>query len=208
VKSVSEFGSLSALSTVVLLSLSLGACGNIFKNVRPVTRTSAHDASPVATNATSATSAVPIHPKSDIDGDNDNNEDDYGYGHAASPAATQAITTLVKRYYTAAAAANGAEACLLMYSLLAEEIPEEYGEPPGQPALRGSTCAVVMSKIFNQQHNRLVAELPELEVAAVRVRSHHALVILGFHRMPPREIRVHLEYGVWKIDELLDNSIG
>jgi hypothetical protein len=197
------------LPAVILLSMSLGACSATSK-----APSSTADASKANTASTTVTAQMATgspraqaNPQRDVDGDNENNDDDYNSGHAASTATTRAVRALVGRYYADAAAGNGAQACSLVYSIFAEEIPEEYGEPPGPPALRGSTCATVLSKLFKREHRRMAADLTQLEVAAVRVKAHHALVLLSF-RTKSREIRVHLEHGVWKIDELLDSALG
>lgn len=203
-----------ALPLVIAL-LGVSACGGADKGAGSAAKVS----NAAATSGTSATTSTPAtttfkatpaqHPhKNDRDGDSDNNNDDYAYGHPASAADKRAVTALVKRYYTAAAAGNGARACSLIYSLFAEDIPEVYGEPPGPPALRGSTCATVMSKLFRQNHHQLMVDLAELKVTDVRVKRRHALALLGFKTTPPRDIRVHRERGAWKIDEVLDSGVG
>jgi hypothetical protein len=58
------------------------------------------------------------------------------------------LTALVKGYYVAMAVHDGAEACRLMNPTLAAAIPEDYGAGAGPPYAHGTTCALVMSKIF------------------------------------------------------------
>jgi hypothetical protein len=194
-----------ALPLVIAL-LGVTACGGAGKGAGSAAKNAA------STSGTSATTTTPKatepeHPhKTDRDGDSDNN--DYAYGRPANAADKRAVRALVKRYYTAAAASDGTKACSLIYSIFAEEIPEVYGEPPGPSALRGSTCAAVMSKLFKQNHHQLVVDLAELKVTDVRVKRHHALALLSFKAMPPRDIRVHRERRAWKIDELLDSGVG
>jgi hypothetical protein len=144
-----------------------------------------------------------------VDKDDDNGKDDIAWGRAASAADRRAVTSVVKSYYAAAAAGDAVRACSLMYSIFAEEIPEEYGEsPPGPPGLHGTTCAAVLAKLFKQQHRRLVADLATLEVTRVRLKGRRGLAILHFRTAAHREIPVHRERRAWKIDALLDGGFG
>jgi hypothetical protein len=126
------------------------------------------------------------------------------YGHAASAADKRAIAALVKRYYAAAAASDGAKACPLMYSTLQEAIPEDYGQPPGPAYARGKTCAVVMSKLFAHVHSRLAGAF---EMTGVRVDGREARALLGSRTTPARFILATRERGAWKIDELLGQPL-
>jgi hypothetical protein len=133
--------------------------------------------------------------------DNDNN---HVFGHAASAADARAATALVKRYYAAAAVGDGAAACPLIHSVMAESIPEDYGQSSGSPFMRGKTCAVVMSKLFKHLHKQLSADNATLKVAAVRIRGNDASVLLSFGGMKPKYyLELHREGGAWKIDGLL-----
>lgn len=118
------------------------------------------------------------------------------------------LTTLVKRYFAAAVADDGARACSLIYSLYAETIVETYGQPPaGPPELHGSTCAVVLSKLFRLHHGQLVAEARTLAVTGARADGNRGLVLLRFHGIPAHNLEVHRERGVWKIDDILDKEV-
>jgi hypothetical protein len=189
------------LPIVALLGLGVGACGSARKE------TFSKGASTVLGKAATER----IITDSD-DKDNDANSDDdivvLNYGHAARAADERAITTLVNRYYAAAAADDGAKTCSMLYSILAEAVPEEYGQEPAPPALRGTTCAVVMSKLFRQRHRQFAAEAAALEVTSVRVKGTRGLAVLRFATTPePRKISVRREHGVWKIKELLDSGM-
>jgi hypothetical protein len=121
--------------------------------------------------------------------------------HAASAAEKRAITALVKRYYTVAAAGDGATACSMIYSTLVEAIPEDYGQAPGPVYLRGGkTCQAVMSLLFRHFHSQLTGAI---EVTGVRVKGNHALALLGSKTVPASMINMERERGAWKIDELL-----
>ncbi|MGH2879519.1 MAG: hypothetical protein ACRDK4_07945 [Solirubrobacteraceae bacterium] len=123
-----------------------------------------------------------------------------GYGEAADPSDSRAIAALVKRYYAAAAAANGARACSLVYSLFAEAIPEDYGRGAGPAYSRGDTCAVVLSKLFKHDH----AQIPtSIVVSAVRIDGGQARALIGSKTAPAGYLTVRRERGDWKIDNLL-----
>src|SRR5690242_11761264 len=131
--------SLLALLLVSLFSLGVGACGG----------------SSAGGGSGSASASATRHPARDRDDDGDKNDDDAHvlyWGRAATGADQQAITTLIKRYYAAAAAEDGAQACSLLVPFVAEAVPENYGHQPG---LHGRSCAVVMSKFFRQRHHLL-----------------------------------------------------
>jgi hypothetical protein len=122
------------------------------------------------------------------------------YGEVANASDSRAIAALVKRYYAAAAAANGARACPLIYSLFAEAIPEDYGRGAGPAYSRGNTCAVVMSKLFKHNHAQLPAKIV---VTAVRVNGNQARALIGSVAAPASYLLLRRERGVWKVDALL-----
>ncbi len=152
----------------------------------------------------------------DRDGDTDNGSGSYydgddsrarDFGHAADTAERTAITALVKRYYTAIAAQDGAAACPMVVSAEASSVPETLGRPGGPPNSRGKTCAVVMSKVFALFHKQLSVEAAELEVTGVRVKGNEGVVVLGFKSLPGRQIGVAREGGVWKVTSLVDSEL-
>jgi hypothetical protein len=124
------------------------------------------------------------------------------FGRAASGDEVRAIASLVKRYYAAAAASDGAKACRLMRS--PETIPEDYGQPPGPAYSRGKTCAVVMSKTFAHSHSQLAGRLA---VTGVRVEGNEARALLGSRTLPAGFILLRRERGAWKIYELLGRPL-
>jgi hypothetical protein len=136
--------------------------------------------------------------------------DDAGvraFGHAASPAEGQAIATLVKSYYAAAAAADGAKACSMIHPAFARTFPPALGEA-GPSYLHGAkTCSEVMSRLFKQNHMRMAAYAVKLEVAGVRLTGSHGLVVLAFRTLPGRQIEVEREHGSWKLDALVDRAL-
>jgi hypothetical protein len=226
--------SLLASLAIVLLSLGVTACGDAGKGAgsssRAPSKTVAKSDAPTpgesstsspgsfrgdedddetASNHTSETKN-----DNDADFDNDTNEDtgyydsdDNGiraYGHAASAADRRTIATLVSRYFAAAAAGDGTKACPLIYSILAEAIPEDYGQPPGPAYARGKTCAVVMSKLFEHSRSQVAGGF---EVTGVRVEGNQARALLGSRTIPASFIVAKREHGVWKIDVLLGQPL-
>jgi hypothetical protein len=204
--------SLLAALTIALLSLGAVACGGAGKGGSSVSRASTTLASGSSASGISSTSTGQNIPPRDYDEDRDGtpnsryDSDDYAvltFGHEASPAERQVVTALVKSFYAAAAAEDGAKACSLIYSLLAESIPETYGEvATGPPELRGKTCAVVMTKLFKRDHQELVVHNATLKVTGVRVEAKNGFVLLDFKGVPDRHVVLHRELGAWKIDSL------
>ncbi len=196
--------------TIILLSFGLSACGGTSGDSVSTSKSSSKVAIAAGTKSTSKSGARSARPssKSDIDGDGDENADDYDYGHEANIEDRRAVTALVRRYYKAAAAADGVTGCALIYSLYAEEIPELYGGASGSPGLRGNTCAIVMTKLFQQNRRQLITDSATLKVVRVRVKRLRALVLMSFEKLPHRDILVHREHRAWKIDELLDTGLG
>jgi hypothetical protein len=201
--------------TIALLGASVGACGNADKRTRSASQSSASAAiaGGAAARTASATTPAQSHLSTDSDNDNDNpghsryDSDDRPvlyFGHAASAADGRAIAGLVKRYYAAGAASDGAAACSLIYSLVAESVAEEYGQ---SPPLRGRTCAVVMSKLFKQRHRELVADVAGLEVTRVRISGDHGLALLRFGPTRERRVLVRRERGACKMGVLLDVGV-
>jgi hypothetical protein len=120
------------------------------------------------------------------------------FGHPANAADRRAITALVNRYYAAAAAEDGATACALSFSILAESLPEDFGHAPGPLFLRGAnTCTAVLTRIFTHNHAQFV-EL--FKMTGARVEGNEGRVLLGSTTKPASFNEVKRERGVWKID--------
>jgi hypothetical protein len=130
------------------------------------------------------------------------------YGTPASADDRDAIAQLVERYYADAAADDGAGACSLLYSLVAESIPEDLGQPPGPPSLRGSTCAAVMSKLFRQVPGQPPAVLAATRVSAVRTDGNRGIAMLRSPTMLEGELRVKREHGTWRVGSGRGRGVG
>lgn len=208
--------SLLVLVVLGLLGVSIAAAGASKDTNSNASTAAAPQEAPVSTIPTKVP-PEPAKTKADADKDNDigapsddtNNNPSLNFGHAADAADARTIATLVKRYYAAAHAEDGAKACKMLYSTLEEAVPEDYGEsPPGQPYMRGTTCAAVLTLLFKHDHPQLALELPKLEVARVRLVEHHGIAILHFGTLPERQIPVAREGHIWKIQALLDSEVS
>jgi hypothetical protein len=130
------------------------------------------------------------------------------YGHPADRRERRAITALVTRYYTAAAADDGVGACTLIYSKLAASVAEDYGRPPGPPSLRGSSCHAVMTKLFKQVPDQPPAVLARTRVTDVRTYGGRGFALLRSKAMPHGEIPVIREGSRWTVQWLIGREIG
>ena len=125
------------------------------------------------------------------------------FGRTASTAERGAITSLFRRFYTAAAAGRGAAACSMLYWLVAEELVEEHSRGRGPAARRGVTCAQIAKKIFREHHRELVSDVTELRVTIIQLRRNRGWAVLDF--APARELlgTVQREGAGWKLGSLL-----
>jgi hypothetical protein len=197
---------LLCLLALLALSQGLAACGG-----------SGGRAVASASTAVTVSGPAPLETKTDADKDNDigapsddaNNSQALDFGHAASSSEQRAITALVKRYYAAALAENGARGCALLYSTIAEAAPEDDSREPGTPAYMQhlTTCAQVLTALFKHYHPQLAAELPKLQVTRVRLEEHHGWAFLSFGTLPERRISVQRERHVWKMSQILDEEL-
>lgn len=194
---------------MLLASTVLGAgavgCGSASKGMSPASRVSSGTATTASISRTVAVGTGPAGRKDSNDGDDDprSNDDEsiVDYGHAASEADKYAITALVKRYYSAAAADNGAGACSAIYAVVAETIPEDFSQS-GEAS--GETCATVMSKLFKQRHQQIAIDIAALKVTRVRVDGQKGLALVYFGKTPEPHVIVHREGGAWKIESLFE----
>jgi hypothetical protein len=202
-----------ALLTMVLLSLTAIACG--------ASSATTHSTPPrpqgAATSAHSSTLSGGGYSKNDGDRDYDDDahyrgsppNDDrsllVGYGPRASPAEVRAVTSVVKRYYVASLAGNGAAACSLLTASLAGGLAAGYSQPN-----HGSThtCAAVLSPLLAQQHQRLLDEdVSTMGVTAVHVKGTLGLAVLGFKTAPEGEIPLEREGHSWKVAALFGGDM-
>lgn len=128
------------------------------------------------------------------------------YGSPATGEVKRSITKLINRYYAAAAADDGKTACSLIYSSLAESVAEDYGRPPGPKYARGNTCATVMTKLFRHMPG-YPKSFTDTQVGVIRVRRNHGFAVLHAPSMPPNEIFVERERGMWRVGVLMGRKL-
>lgn len=146
--------------------------------------------------------------KNDNDGDRDGGSDDVAWGRPAGATDAQVASALIKKYYTAAAVSNGAEACALTYLPVVKEIAQPEVRLRGAPTLPRLSCAAAMSKDLKQLHRHLVTQLAKLRVIGVRIKDGQGLVFVNFGAGPVRDVTIHRERGAWKVDGMLDTPLG
>ncbi len=178
-----------ALTVTAAFCVLVSSCGNASKGATG------------ASNATTSSTATTAHVASP------QVKAIVEYGHEASPADKQAITALVKRYYAAAAADDGATACSLIHSPLSESVAEDYGQAPGPSGLSGKTCEVVMSKLFRQLPEQSGSVLAATEVTGVRVKGRKGFALLHSTAIPEGDIPVERELGVWRVGTLIGGAL-
>lgn len=183
---------------VVALVLVLTGCGGATKSIGTDSRTSTEVGS------------------ADRDKDNDfgssddtNNDSVLEFTHPASAVNHGQIIALLKSYYAAAAVDDGVSACSMVYSTLAESLPEDDGMAPGPLYLRGAkTCSEVLGLMFKHAHSLLVAENERFKTARVFLNGDHGIAILNFGNMPERQITIAREGPqTWKVATVLDREL-
>jgi hypothetical protein len=194
---------LPLLLAASLACFGIASCGDAKKHAnRSSTR------SPAASNGTRHAAL-----KRDRDQDRDNpttsyydNDDNVilRFGRPATPTEQRMIASVVRQYVAAAVAGSGARACKLIYSPLAEAIPDINGHSNTSTALHGDTCATVMSKLFRRVHSQLVDDLANLKVTAARVEGERGFAVLDLGPSKPATgTHIHREGETWKVGEAL-----
>lgn len=192
--------------TIMLLSIGALGCGGAASRPRasgavsPASRTTT--AASRTTTAASRTTTASSRLDSDRDPDANNDEGILGNGRAADGGELHAIATAVHDYYAAAAAEDGGRACQLMSLRFAKSVPIDYGRF-GAPYMHGSTCPVVMRRLFAHEHSQLSAEASTLRVREARLEGDHGFVLLHSRPLAVSKIRLRREGRSWKIESLV-----
>jgi hypothetical protein len=148
----------------------------------------------------------------DGDGDNDSlgmgpldpdNDAVPTFGRTAGAPERQAIVSLFRRFYTAAAAGDGVRACSMIYWLAIETTVEEHSNGKGPPSLRGETCAQIATKLFGQHHRELEADRATLKVTIIQLHGKRGWAVLDFAPARERLGTVQREGSAWKLGSLL-----
>jgi len=129
------------------------------------------------------------------------------YGHLADATDAAAITELVRRYYAAAAAENGAAGCHMLFPVMAESLPEDYATPSGNESANGSNCAAVLTKVFKGQHTRYVSRNASLSVTSVRIEGVQGLALLQFKGILDAHLRFRRYGNRWTVRQLIDEGL-
>lgn len=144
----------------------------------------------------------------DVDGDNDRmkrrgyyDHDDgkiRAYGHRPSAEDERALTALVKRYYAAASADDGAAACSMLTPTFAKSIPLDYGRGSAGPAFLRSatTCPGVLTLLLEHAHAQASAPIT---VKRIRVKGARGLVLIGAPGVPAGYLEAQHEGGAWRL---------
>jgi hypothetical protein len=130
------------------------------------------------------------------------------FGHAASARETRKFMALVRRYFTAAAAGDGAKACSMLYFVVIRTtVVDEDGHMLG--LRRGTTCAVVMSKLLKLQHRQVLSYLESLKAVRIRTDGIDTYIIRRVPAFPTAHVfSLRHDGRVWKIGQPLDEPIG
>jgi hypothetical protein len=146
-------------------------------------------------------------PTKDGDGDYDNGTDDLGFGYPATPQDVRDATALIRRYYAAAAADDGAMACSLTNRAVVKEIAQPEVRIKGGRTMPRLSCAEALARNFRPIVKELVYKRDALAVVRVRVLDNTGLAILHFGATI-RDITLYREHGRWKIQSMLDTALG
>lgn len=129
----------------------------------------------------------------------------FAYGRPPSPSVGRAIVSIVRDYYAAGAAGDGARACALLTPNLARSTPEDYGRAGGPSYLRGGkTCQMVMSMLFAHFHSELTEAITVVEV---RVAGGTAQVVFSSRKMPASDIFLRRRGNTWRMVALLGRPL-
>ena len=186
---------LPVVIAIAWLSVWSAGCGESSKGRAPV----AHNTLAGQTSSTAGAAGRARHIVED-------DEHIDAYGRDAAGAERQQIVDLVKRYYAAIVAGEGATACSLLIPALASSAAEDYGQAPGPPGLRGKTCRVVLSKLSRNVSGQPPAALKAVKVTGVRVRGDRGFVQLSSPAMPTGEIGIEHLGASWRLEALIGRA--
>lgn len=125
------------------------------------------------------------------------------YGHKAAASDTEAIASIVRRYYSALGAGNGAGACELLSASIGGMIVRTFGN---SPALHGKSCGAILQALFKSGPARESLR-KGVEVTAVRVNGDRAFALLHGPTISSGEIPMLREGGSWKVNALVGSNL-
>jgi hypothetical protein len=146
----------------------------------------------------------------DLDSDVNPHEPDVDHvplPDVAGPRVAAAASRLVRSYYAAAASGDGARACALMSSPLAESVVEAYGSQAETVGAGAETCAQVTSDIFRHEQERLRQANAALRVVEVRTMQREASVRIAVRGSRKSQYMLLVsERGAWKVGKVLPSE--
>lgn len=207
--------------TIIVLGVILNACGTTEKTVKRPRSIALAGAADMKSNTpykgdeddddeeSSTRSADNVTIDNDADADNDRidnrgkgylDHDDAviaDFGRPANAAEHSEVEALVKRFYAAALANDGAAGCAAIDSAFKASIPTDYGIPEGIPYAKGNTCPTVARKIFEHFHSEMLKY--RFDTTRVRVKGTRGFVLLGSKDHPASYLPLHREHNQWKL---------
>lgn len=126
------------------------------------------------------------------------------YGGEAGGADRQAVAALLRGYYTAAAAGDGATACSMMAQGVQLLLVRELGR--GVPE-KDRNCAAIASELFKMRRGEDGVGLAAPRVTGLRVKGDKGFALLRSKALPNGEIPVVREGGAWKIGALSGSEL-
>jgi hypothetical protein len=198
---------LFTMLTIALVGLSANGCGGTDKN--PSSTPSSVATAPAA--AATSTSSIPGGGTSHTGNEPYSQREArlyLNFGHKANDTETHRVTALVTSYYAAASVGDDVKACSLVYSSVAKNAPEDYGESFGPHHLHATSCPAVLSLVFKYRRGGPTADLTAIKVASVHVDDHGVgVAFLRAPGMPSGEIAVQREGNSWKVLQLLGSAL-
>jgi hypothetical protein len=114
----------------------------------------------------------------------------------------RAIARLVRGYFAAARAGNGAAACRLIRRDVAASLPHAV-----PPYARGRTCPPIMARLFAVNRVQLVAEAARLVHVHAYVKGDEGWALVTFRGLATRGFPVAHETRIWKLGTVFDQEL-
>jgi ketosteroid isomerase-like protein len=126
------------------------------------------------------------------------------FGRSPRPTEARAITALIKRYFTAAAAGDSANACALLSTAASVALAAQHSS-----STRGAgACAAAIAPPLAQAHQYLLTKEPTtMVVTGIYTKGDLGIAALGFRHTPESTILIEREASAWKIGSIFDNHM-
>ncbi len=198
---------------IVLVGSCIGGCGEMTKSkVRIPPTLPAHSARrvelPGARVVHHVQATTDANDKDYLTPDDRNDDGEVvGYGRKADSTERHAVVNVVRSYFHAASADDGATICDLLIPRQAAKMANEFGR--GSPSyMSGDSCAEVIVKFYRHDHVRLSKEAAGFTVTDVRVDGDTAYALLAFATIAERRyLSFERQRGVWKMSRGIIDAI-